>query len=47
MKFWLSSPVQALSNIKLLNKQEKNYSYLDLIKTPELRKRTLLTGIVW
>uniref|UniRef100_H3CWW9 Solute carrier family 22 member 6 n=1 Tax=Tetraodon nigroviridis TaxID=99883 RepID=H3CWW9_TETNG len=38
---------EALSNIELLNKQDKNYSYLDLIKTPELRKRTLLTGIVW
>lgn len=43
----LSAPVQTLSNIKLLDKQDKNYSYLDLIKTPELRKRTLLTGIMW
>lgn len=41
-----SVPVQVLSNINQ-NKQDKNYSYLDLIKTPELRKRTLLTGIVW
>lgn len=41
-----SVPVQVLSNI-IQNKQDKNYSYLDLIKTPELQKRTLLTGIVW
>lgn len=43
----LSAPVQTLSHIKLLDKQDKHYSYLDLIKTPELRKRTLLTGIMW
>lgn len=41
-----SVPVQVLSNINQ-KKEDKNYSYLDLIKTPELRKRTLLTGIVW
>ncbi|XP_056904250.1 solute carrier family 22 member 7-like [Takifugu flavidus] len=39
--------LETLSNIKVLGKQDKNYSYLDLIKTPELRKRTLLTGIMW
>lgn len=42
-----SVPVQAVSNIKILQKQDKNYTYLDLIKTPELRKRTVLIGIVW
>uniref|UniRef100_A0A3P8SZ90 Solute carrier family 22 member 6 n=1 Tax=Amphiprion percula TaxID=161767 RepID=A0A3P8SZ90_AMPPE len=27
--------------------QNKNYSYLDLIRTPKLRKLTLQTGIIW
>lgn len=33
--------------MEILEKQDKNYSYLHLIKTPKIRKLTLLTGIVW
>ncbi|KAM7385221.1 hypothetical protein PAMP_001315 [Pampus punctatissimus] len=32
---------------EILEMQDKNYSYLDLIKTPKMRQLTLLTGIVW
>uniref|UniRef100_A0A3P8UIW9 Zmp:0000001102 n=1 Tax=Cynoglossus semilaevis TaxID=244447 RepID=A0A3P8UIW9_CYNSE len=27
--------------------QDKNYTYLDLVKTPKIRKISLITGIVW
>ncbi|XP_074503406.1 solute carrier family 22 member 7-like [Sebastes fasciatus] len=39
--------LETLSNIGIQEKQDKNYSYLDLIKTPKMRRLTLLTGIVW
>ncbi|XP_056251860.1 solute carrier family 22 member 7-like [Seriola aureovittata] len=39
--------LETLSNIEMLEKQDKNYTYLDLIKTPKMRQLTLLTGIVW
>ncbi|XP_071754682.2 solute carrier family 22 member 7-like [Centroberyx gerrardi] len=39
--------LETLSNIEILENQKKNYSYLDLIKTPKMRKLSLLTGIVW
>ncbi|KAE8281020.1 Solute carrier family 22 member 7 Organic anion transporter 2 [Larimichthys crocea] len=39
--------MEAQSSMKSLEKQEKNYTYLHLIKTPEMRRLTLLTGIVW
>ncbi|XP_042358516.1 solute carrier family 22 member 7-like [Plectropomus leopardus] len=38
---------ETLSNIEILEKQDKNYTYLHLIKTPKMRKLTLLTGIMW
>ncbi|XP_044227960.1 solute carrier family 22 member 7-like isoform X1 [Thunnus albacares] len=39
--------LETLSNIQILENQDKNYSYLDLFKTPKMRQLTLLTGIVW
>ncbi|XP_073337567.1 solute carrier family 22 member 7-like [Pagrus major] len=39
--------LETLSNTEVLGKQDKNYTYLDLIKTPKMRQLTLLTGIVW
>lgn len=36
--------LETLSNIE---QQEKNYTYLHLIKTPKMRRLTFLTGIVW
>uniref|UniRef100_A0A3Q3WBZ5 Solute carrier family 22 member 6 n=1 Tax=Mola mola TaxID=94237 RepID=A0A3Q3WBZ5_MOLML len=39
--------LETLSDIEILDKQDKSYTYLDLIKTPKMRKLTLLTGIVW
>ncbi|XP_075935119.1 solute carrier family 22 member 7-like [Anarhichas minor] len=36
--------LESLANIE---KQEKTYTYLHLIKTPKMRRLTLLTGIVW
>lgn len=39
--------LQTLSNIEMMDKMDKNYTYLDLLKTPKMRQLTLLTGIVW
>lgn len=39
--------MQSLADIETLEKKDKNYTYLDLIKTPKMRRLTLLTGIVW
>ncbi|KAI9525357.1 hypothetical protein NQZ68_005903 [Dissostichus eleginoides] len=36
-----------LSETTVLNKETRKYSYLDLIKTPQMRRLTLLTGILW
>ncbi|KAM3862928.1 solute carrier family 22 member 7-like [Diretmus argenteus] len=35
-----------LETVEMEN-QSKNYSYLDLIRTPKMRRLSLLTGIVW
>ncbi|XP_045921336.1 solute carrier family 22 member 7-like [Micropterus dolomieu] len=45
----LSSKLKAetLSNIEIMEKQDKNYTYLHLIKTPKMRRLTVLTGILW
>lgn len=44
----ISHPLQqTLSKTETLEKHGKNYNYLHLIKTPKMRKLTLLTGIVW
>ncbi|XP_033991643.1 solute carrier family 22 member 7-like [Trematomus bernacchii] len=39
--------LETLSSIENEENKDKNYTYLDLIKTPKMRKLTLLTGIVW
>lgn len=39
--------VQTFNSTEILGEQDKNYTYLDLIKTPKMRQLTLLTGIVW
>ncbi|KAF3852341.1 hypothetical protein F7725_005696 [Dissostichus mawsoni] len=36
-----------LSETTVLNKETRKYSYLDLIKTPQMRRLTLLTGILF
>ncbi|KAM9345110.1 solute carrier family 22 member 7-like [Symphorus nematophorus] len=36
-----------ISNIQMLEKQDKNYTYLHLVKTPKMRWLTFQTGIVW
>ncbi|KAF5909550.1 solute carrier family 22 member 7-like, partial [Clarias magur] len=38
---------QTLCEVVIGDKQRRNYTYLDLIKTPRLRKLTICTGIVW
>uniref|UniRef100_A0A673AW14 Solute carrier family 22 member 6 n=1 Tax=Sphaeramia orbicularis TaxID=375764 RepID=A0A673AW14_9TELE len=38
---------EMLSNMKIKDNQEKNYSFIDLVKTPKMRQLTLLTGIIW
>ncbi|XP_041789511.1 solute carrier family 22 member 7-like [Chelmon rostratus] len=38
---------EVLSKAKLLANENRKYSYLDLVKTPAMRRLTLLTGVLW
>ncbi|KAJ8384790.1 hypothetical protein AAFF_G00198760 [Aldrovandia affinis] len=38
---------QTLSNVVTVSKKNTSYTYLDLVRTPRMRKLTFLTGIVW
>ncbi|XP_046711783.1 solute carrier family 22 member 7-like isoform X1 [Silurus meridionalis] len=38
---------QTLCEVVTGEKQKRNYNYIDLIRTPRLRKITICTGIVW
>ncbi|KAJ8361572.1 hypothetical protein SKAU_G00180970 [Synaphobranchus kaupii] len=39
--------METLSNIVVLGKGQKTYTYLDLVRTPKMRRLALLTGIIW
>ncbi|XP_068183749.1 solute carrier family 22 member 7-like isoform X2 [Antennarius striatus] len=39
--------LETLSNMKVMEKQEKNYSYLDLFRTLKMRQLSFVTGIMW
>ncbi|XP_037320836.2 solute carrier family 22 member 7-like isoform X1 [Pungitius pungitius] len=39
--------LQKLADFETLEKKKKNYTYLHLIKTPKMRRLTVLTGVVW
>ncbi|XP_016125265.1 solute carrier family 22 member 7-like isoform X2 [Sinocyclocheilus grahami] len=39
--------LEALSTVMTVEQQGHSYTYLDLFKTPQLRRLTLFTGIVW
>ncbi|XP_029305359.1 solute carrier family 22 member 7-like [Cottoperca gobio] len=41
------SPKLKLETLSTIERQDTNYTYLDLIKTPKMRRLTLLMGIVW
>ncbi|KAJ8384782.1 hypothetical protein AAFF_G00198680 [Aldrovandia affinis] len=38
---------ETLSSVIVLEKGKKTYTYLDLVKTPKMRRMALLTGIIW
>ncbi|XP_078138862.1 solute carrier family 22 member 6-B-like [Centroberyx gerrardi] len=38
---------ETLSKVILVEKENRTYSYLDLVRTPRMRRLTLLTGTVW
>ncbi|XP_047431990.1 solute carrier family 22 member 7-like [Mugil cephalus] len=38
---------EVLSKVILVENQSRKYSYLDLVRTPRMRRLALLTGIVW
>ncbi|CAM4646965.1 unnamed protein product [Leuciscus chuanchicus] len=38
---------ESLSSAATMDQQGHSYTYLDLVKTPQLRRLTLFTGIVW
>ncbi|KAJ8384783.1 hypothetical protein AAFF_G00198690 [Aldrovandia affinis] len=38
---------ESLANVVVVERGNRNYSYLDLVKTPKMRKLALLTGTVW
>ncbi|KAJ8250504.1 hypothetical protein COCON_G00224260 [Conger conger] len=39
--------LQTLANIVTVDDQNKKYTYLDLVRTANMRKRVALTGILW
>ncbi|XP_053189568.1 solute carrier family 22 member 7-like [Scomber japonicus] len=39
--------IETLANIQVQEKQDRNYSYIDLFKTPKMRTLSLMMGIVW
>uniref|UniRef100_A0A3P8TFT5 Solute carrier family 22 member 6 n=1 Tax=Amphiprion percula TaxID=161767 RepID=A0A3P8TFT5_AMPPE len=39
--------LQVLSKVILVEKENRKYSYLDLVKTPKMRALALFSGIVW
>lgn len=38
---------ETLSTIVVTEKRDRSYSYLDLVRTPEMRKLALRTGLLW
>uniref|UniRef100_A0A8C9ZHY4 Solute carrier family 22 member 6 n=1 Tax=Sander lucioperca TaxID=283035 RepID=A0A8C9ZHY4_SANLU len=38
---------ETLSKVILVENENRKYSYLDLVRTPKMRRLALLTGIVW
>ncbi|XP_067106805.1 solute carrier family 22 member 7-like [Osmerus mordax] len=38
---------EALSNIVVTQRKDRTYSYIDLVRTPKMRRLALCTGIVW
>ncbi|KAM6972600.1 solute carrier family 22 member 7-like [Aplochiton taeniatus] len=38
---------ETLSKVILVEKENRTYSYLDLVRTPKMRRLAVLTGIVW
>lgn len=38
---------QILSRIVTVEGKNKNYTYLDLVRTPKMRKLAICTGIIW
>ncbi|KAK2817095.1 hypothetical protein Q5P01_025286 [Channa striata] len=38
---------EVLSKVILVENENRKYSYLDLVKTPRMRRLSILTGIVW
>lgn len=39
--------LQTLSSITLVENENRKYSYLDLVRTPRMRRLALCCGIVW
>lgn len=39
--------LQMLSKVIIVENENRKYSYLDLVRTPRMRRLTLLAGIVW
>lgn len=38
---------EALSKVIVAENENRKYSYLDLVRTPKMRRMSLLTGILW
>ncbi|XP_042341312.1 solute carrier family 22 member 7-like isoform X2 [Plectropomus leopardus] len=38
---------EVLSKVILVENENRKYSYLDLVRTPRMRRRAVLTGLVW
>ncbi|XP_064173876.1 solute carrier family 22 member 7-like [Anguilla rostrata] len=47
MEFMAALKPESLSNVEMLENRGKNYTFLDLVRTPNMRKVAICTGIVW
>lgn len=46
-QFMADLRLEALSKVIAVENENRKYSYLDLVRTPKMRRMSLLTGILW
>lgn len=46
-EFMTDLRLEALSKVIVVENENRIYSYLDLVRTPKMRRISLLTGILW
>lgn len=46
-QFMADLRLEAFSKVIVVENENRKYSYLDLVRTPKMRRMALLTGILW